>query len=396
MASDKKKKKKLASELKEARVAHQKLLTRVEKARAKYDKRAAKLHALEQEIAHLEQHYYTPDAERMGQADAGKDAARPARLIYNPEAGNTNDSTQQLTQLIQSLRSHGIAAEVDVKTTGHVARELAREAVDGGEDLVIVAGGDDTIEEVARELAGTKTVMGILPTGTNNNLAQALGIPSHLDPACALIGMGAARSLDLGEIIGSDGSLEYFLESVAAGLGEIDDNKSLPHALRHYDIPVGRIEVELNTGEIIDPVSSIVTVSNAPLTGDNSLIAPDAKMDDGLLDVGIYEGMNAQEVLAYFKQTADQQRSASGPRFYRARRVRIEAGNTGDRGTETNTIRRIEIKVVPQALSTIVGNGKALTLPVQSIPSTQEEGQKDAKGNGKGTSGLPLVGFFQK
>ncbi len=397
MATDKKKRKKLVRELKEARAEHDKLVKRVDKARAKYDKRATKLHALEQEIAHLEQHYYAQDAERMGQADPGHDAARPARLIYNPEAGNTGDSTKQLTDLIQSLRAHGIAAEVDVKTTGHVARELARQAVDKGENLVLVAGGDDTIEEVVRELVGTNTVMGILPIGPNNNLAQALGIPLELDSACALIGMGAARSLDAGEMIDAGGTHEYFLESVAAGLGEIDNGKSFPRALRHLDIPVGHLEIELDTGEVINPVTGVVTVSNAPIAGQNSRIAPNAKMDDGVLDVGVYEGMNDQEVLAYFNSTADQQSATKGPRFYRARRVRIESGNVPVRGVDSEQARHIEIKVLPQALATIVGNGSALSLPVQSIPVTANgEEKQDDKSNGKRKSGLPILGLFQR
>ena len=398
MAAEKKARRKLARELQEARAEHDKLLKRVEKARAKFEKRSGKLTALEQEIAELEKRYYEPAAERMGQADAAKDGARTARLIYSPEAGQANDSNQQLTELIGILRGHGIAADVQVKTSGQSARDLAREAAAQGEELVVVAGGDDLVEEVAPELVGSKTALGIIPTGTNNNLARALGIPAHLDPACALVGMGITRLVDVGQLTDGHGQQEYFLETVGAGFGsndEQDQSNSLPRALRRFDLRPARLEIETESGETQTPIGSAITVSNAPLMGRNLPVAPEAKMDDGLLDVVTFEGMNEQQVLDYLNRSSDQ--PDDRVKHLRARRVKIESSGeepgTGQGGANSP---ELDIKVLPQALAIIVGNGPALSFPVQAGPADQDENPNNGGSNGKrGTSSFPIIGLFR-
>ena len=102
------------------------------------------------------------------------------------------------TKSSKCCRAHGIRAEVGIKTSGKAVREMAKAAADRGQALVIVAGGDGTIEDVASQLVNSEVILAILPTGTMNNIACSLGVPLDISAACALIGMGVTRKIDMG------------------------------------------------------------------------------------------------------------------------------------------------------------------------------------------------------
>ncbi len=366
----KKSHRKLGRALKEARAEHKQLLKRALKAHAKFEKRAHKLVDLENQIAELEQRYRQPQA---------APDLRPVRLIYNAHSGDKENGTGQLDKIVETLQTHGLKAQIDLKAPGQHARDLAKEAALAGEELVIVAGGDDTVEEVAHELIGTKTALAILPVGTTNNLAHALGIPTNVEQACELIGLGLVRKIDAGEVrAGKKGTSEYLLQSAGIGLSEVAQDghdrdqgtgASLPQALCKVELEPGRVELELASGKVISPHTQVVTVSNAPLMAENSLITPGARMDDGLLDVAIYDGMSREEVLDYFRAAAVEAHGQDPRiRFYKVRRVRVESKNSGSDSNGTTDQHQLEIRVVPQALAMIVGKGRALSFPVEALP----------------------------
>jgi diacylglycerol kinase (ATP) len=392
MATDDKERLKAVKGLHRAQEKHTALLGEVEKARAKMDKRKRKLQMLEAKIARLERASAEPKKE-LGQPAANghtvvkTDNLRRARLIYNPESGgeSANDS-RRLVEIVSRLREHGILAGIDLKTSGKVARDLAKAAIENGDDLVIVAGGDGTIEDVASELVGSKTTLGILPTGTMNNLARCLGIPLNIEGACALIGMGVTRRIDVGRVVSKEkAKSEYFLEAAGFGLSAIvipagqavekGQWGALPFALRKlFDSKPEPVQVELDEQEPIIASSQIVTVSNAPMMGKNMLIAPNAKMDDGLLDIAIYDGMTKTDLLQHFTAASSGQLSddPAKVKFYHARRVRIRANQTLDEVSDKDVLQKkqlVEIEIVPQALSVIVGNGIGLSIPVEAAPT---------------------------
>ncbi len=390
--------------LKRAQEKHSVLLAKVEKARVKLEKRKRKLHALETKIAHLERATAEPQKKRLGQAAAKDDNLRRARLIFNPVSGNEGtDNSKRLVEIVSRLREHGILAGIGLKTSGKAARDLAKEAVDNGEDLVIVAGGDGTVEEVASQLIGSKTTLGVLPTGTMNNLARSLGIPLDIEDACSLIGMGITRQIDTGRVVSNEKpSVEYFLESAGVGLSAIaiptghalEKGRwgALPTALKKvFDSKPAPIHVELDDREPINVYAQIVTVSNAPMMGKNILLAPDAKMDDGYLDVAIYDEMTKTDLIQYFVAASNGQRAENSKvKFYRARRVRLSANQELDANSDKDIIpgkRVLEIEVVPQALSMIVGKGTALSLPVEAVASVPPLSgpQTESGANGNGT-----------
>ena len=180
---------------------HERLLDKVEKAAARLERRKARFMALEADIAGLETRLSEPRKRRSGKPAGNDGALKPARLIFNPGSGRDDeDNVARLARVVSSLRTHGVEARVGLKTSGGAARELARRAVEDGDALVVVAGGDGTIADVASQLIGSSTVLGIVPTGTMNNVARSLGIPLGIDDACALIGMGTTRHIDLGRV----------------------------------------------------------------------------------------------------------------------------------------------------------------------------------------------------
>lgn len=93
------------------------------------------------------------------------------------------------------------------------------EVVAAGSGLVIVAGGDGTIGDVATVLVGSDTVLEIIPIGTMNNLARSLGVPLGIDEACALIGMGTTRRIDAGRVSAGGGlHAVHFFDCAGLGL----------------------------------------------------------------------------------------------------------------------------------------------------------------------------------
>jgi diacylglycerol kinase (ATP) len=106
---------------------------------------------------------------------------------------------------------------VATDAAGH-ATLLARQAAEQGADLVLVLGGDGTINEVANGLAYSDVALGVLPAGTANVLAMELGLGSHLDRATKRLARSSPRRVALGRITGADGASRYFLCMAGAGL----------------------------------------------------------------------------------------------------------------------------------------------------------------------------------
>jgi len=243
-----------------------------------------------------------------------------------------------------------------------------------------VAGGDGTIGDVAAELIGKDIVLGIVPTGTMNNVARSLGVPLDIEGACALIGMGTTRHIDMGRITTSAGTdAEYFLECAGVGLSAIVAAGGqafvkrrwnlVPRALRKFfEAKAGKIIVELDD-TVVEATTRIITVSNAPLMGNKMLAVPGGKMDDGFLDVQVYDGMDMAALAKHFKAASSD--SPEDLKTYRASKVRIKSAEPIPANADMNIAPAenvIEMEVIPKALSVIVGNGIALTTPVESAP----------------------------
>lgn len=138
---------------------------------------------------------------------------RNAALIYNPLAGRQRGRRQRdLQRAVALLATYGLRAELTPTTGPGSATELAREAVAAGRDLVIVSGGDGTINEVVNGLAGSAVPLAVLPAGTGNALARELELPWDVWRAAEYIPRGVVRRIALGRAGG-----RYFIAMAGAG-----------------------------------------------------------------------------------------------------------------------------------------------------------------------------------
>jgi len=234
----------------------------------------------------------------------------PARLIMNPRAGQklgmvTNEAAVDAVQA--ALKDAGIEVALYPTERPKHATQLARQAVRDGCKLVIAAGGDGTVAETGEGLADSDTVLGIMPRGSIMNLARTLCIPRDLRQAAKTIAAGRVLAMDAGR---ADSA--YFLEAggvgLAAGLfgyfervdrGRAGWRGALRGAWRFLS-NLGEPRVSLNIdGQHSEVRAVMVTISNAPFVGAAYALAPDAQVDDGLLDVVVYHGASVPRVLVH-------------------------------------------------------------------------------------------------
>jgi diacylglycerol kinase family enzyme len=136
-------------------------------------------------------------------------------IVFNPAAGARR--RRRLLTALDLMRGVGLRLEVaDTQRRGH-AVELARWAANSGVSVVVAAGGDGTIAEVAAGLAGSDTALGVLPLGTANVLALELGIPRVPAQAAAVLAMGRTALLHPGLARHADGQELLFVQMLGAG-----------------------------------------------------------------------------------------------------------------------------------------------------------------------------------
>jgi undecaprenyl-diphosphatase len=178
---------------------------------------------------------------------------------------------------------------------------LARDAVAAGARLVVAAGGDGTVRACAQALAGTRVPLAVVPLGTANLAARALGVPSRIGAALATGFGGQERRIDLAAA-GTGGGAGALTFAAMAGIGlDAEVVAATPRLLKHqlgwlaYAASgiahlAGRSErftIRLDDGEPLARHARCVVVGNAGLLPGGFVLLPRARLDDGALDVGI-------------------------------------------------------------------------------------------------------------
>jgi YegS/Rv2252/BmrU family lipid kinase len=139
---------------------------------------------------------------------------RPVLIIYNPTAGRRR--AHRLWRVLDVMVANGVRVELaETRHAGH-ALELAREAAGRGARLVVAAGGDGTIAEVANGLNGSGCRLGIVPLGTANVLAHELELPFDPRGVAAALAFGRTRTVWPGVATGAAGS-RVFVQMLGAG-----------------------------------------------------------------------------------------------------------------------------------------------------------------------------------
>src|SRR5579884_514479 len=144
--------------------------------------------------------------------------ARRAALIYNPVARGLSRHPHSLQRTIAVLARQGIQATTAPTTGPGSATTQARKQIEAGCDLIIVAGGDGTINEAANGMLNTGVPLAILPGGTANVLAHEIQIAGPMDRAAARLAQWVPRRVSTGRLQLSSGAPRSFLCMAGAGL----------------------------------------------------------------------------------------------------------------------------------------------------------------------------------
>jgi diacylglycerol kinase (ATP) len=227
-----------------------------------------------------------------------------ARLIYNPSSGR-EESKRKLPDILQRLEQGGIETSCHATTGEGDAAAAAAAAVERGFDIVIAAGGDGTIYEVINGMAEkpVRPKLGIIPLGTTNDFARALGIPKHWEYACDLIVQQQSQSVDVCKVnkkyfinIAGGGSLTELTYEVPSKL------KTMLGQLAYYmkgleKLPRFRpIKMHfLADGVELHEEVMLFLIANSNSVGGLETIAPEASLQDGLMDVLILKKCNLPE-----------------------------------------------------------------------------------------------------
>jgi diacylglycerol kinase (ATP) len=303
-----------------------------------------------------------------------------AILIINTKSGPSNDSILRVREVVERLAAHGITAEVRVKLRKKQARREARAAAKAGYPLIIAAGGDGTVAAVAAGLVGAKAVLGIIPLGTYNNVATSLGIPTDIAQAIALIAVGATRPVDVGWVQAQGRRKgRVFLEMAAVGVtaalmpvGQNAKKGAWDQAARHLPAAVQMeptpTRIRLDGAKPVRRVKTLlVEVVNAPRMGPGLQVSPDSRMDDGLLDVALYENVGQAALATRFVALkAGTATSEDRIERIRARRVSVRTETPMPVVADSKVIGTTpaSFKVIPGGLLVAAGHGDALAHPV--------------------------------
>lgn len=235
---------------------------------------------------------------------------RECLIIVNPRAHQA-PRRRYLLDASEWLQSRGWKVEWAETSAPGDATAIAARSAEAGLPLLFVCGGDGTLNETINGLAGSETTMSVIPAGTVNLWARELNmLKPPLDAVQSAI-FGTRRRIDLGKA-----GDRYFLLMASYGVDASVTHHVSPRVKGYmgataYGIAAARealtfnpvpIEVTLDN-EVRWMQVLMVLAGNTQLYAGFAKVAPDAKVDDGLLDVCIYQGRGKPEILAHATRT---------------------------------------------------------------------------------------------
>lgn len=226
------------------------------------------------------------------------------RFIINPSAGK-HKNLKTLEKDIKKLFPEGEI--IYTKYAGH-AKELALEAAQKNYDTVIAVGGDGTINEITQGLVNSETALGIIPCGSGNGFARLIKMPLKDSLKCLeIIKKGRTKKIDVGLA-----NKEYFLNIAGLGFDAIVAQKfakskrrgKLPYfkigLTEYFSYRATKCNLTFDDGTKTEISPLCLDFANGTQYGSNFYIAPQAKLDDGLLDMVILPQTNIFKMLFGF------------------------------------------------------------------------------------------------
>ena len=233
-------------------------------------------------------------------------------VLTNPASGHGN-APHAAERAIRRFQARGVDVVALAGRDAAHARELVEGALERGMDALVVVGGDGIISLALQVLAQTSTPLGIIPAGTGNDHARALGIPEK-DPEAAadIVVDGRVDEIDLGRIRGADGTDRWFGTVMAAGFDSLVTDRTnrmrWPHGRMRYNVAMVAELSKLRLlpfrltfdGQDVTTELTLAAFGNTRSYGGGMLICPRADPTDGLLDVTMVASASRTRLIRLF------------------------------------------------------------------------------------------------
>jgi diacylglycerol kinase (ATP) len=234
-------------------------------------------------------------------------------IILNPTAGSVCD----LDEVVARLRQ---LPNTEVRLTGRrgSAARFASTAIRKGRDTIVAAGGDGTLNEVINGVGKNvgKVRVGLIPLGTGNDFARTIGVPTDLEAAIDLISTGKTRPVDLVRVTSDE--VRYFVNVSAGGFSGLVNEKLTRKMKKTWgplaylrgaaaalcDLHAYRTTLAFDNSDSMMLDVYNVVVANGRYVAGGRMIAPEASIDDGLLDVVLIRERPAPELALLAAQVA--------------------------------------------------------------------------------------------
>lgn len=217
-------------------------------------------------------------------------------IIINPNAGSAGE-VERLREILEKLPD----TTVRITEKEGDARRMATVAVASGTGLIVAAGGDGTLNEVVNGLAEDfgRARLGLLPLGTGNDFARSINVPADLDAALAILQEGRVQTVDVACATLGDSS-RYFINMAAGGFSGVVSEKATEAKerwgpLAYLRAALGTLpelqgfktRLTVNDCEQLELDTYNIVISNGRFVAAGIPVAPQSKLDDGVLDLMI-------------------------------------------------------------------------------------------------------------
>jgi diacylglycerol kinase (ATP) len=287
-------------------------------------------------------------------------------VILNPAAGSVKD-VDALVKRIRNLPD----VELCITAQAGAAMEFTRTALRKGCEMVVAAGGDGTLNEVVNGIREdtSAVVLGLIPLGTGNDFARTLDLPTDVDEAIALLFAGHTRAIDLVRVTSDE--TRYFVNVSAGGFSGLVDEKLTPEMKKTWgplaylrsaaaalpELRAYHTTLALDDAEPLTLSLYNVVIANGRYVGGGRQIAPEASIDDGLLDIILIQERSPAELALLAAQVAlGNHLSNDAIVFRRARKVTVNSrpGMWFNVDGELVGNEPAEFEVLPRALQFVV------------------------------------------
>jgi len=236
----------------------------------------------------------------------------PAHVFVNASAGGGR-ARSLLPRLRQLFESLAVPFELVETSNSGELESAARQTASQAGRLLFALGGDGTFQALVNGAFGTDVVLGVIPVGGGNDFASALGLPVNPLKAAASALTGKVRAIDLVRVYTSDGRTRLYAGGGGVGLdaeaarhaggsfrhlpGRLRYLASALRALAEHQPLNTRIEFPQGDHSSLEASALLAGVLNTPTYGAGLRLAPEASIDDGLLNIVLIENLSKLEVV---------------------------------------------------------------------------------------------------